>query len=237
MGIDTSAKRSMPADLIEELIVYLKQKLETNPVIDKLDHAINEGLSTAGRRPEEVFNREFLSPTLASFFYDIIGPRYKLTDEQVRMVLGTEGYKNCPQFGFSPSLPFDFFFTKDQILDINPPKGWVDNEKLRNYRSYPDFAVRQPLPVSFVGELKYVDDCNRDQAVKLLYDATRQAVFYLGAFHGDYDSALFVIADATPEHRVNEALRHIRSGLLDRYGRITKVYCCVLSLFGTSETS
>ena len=67
-------------------------------------------------------------------------------------------------------------------------------------------------------------------AVKELYDAARQAMFYLGVFQDRYDAALVVVADATPEHAFLEGLKLIKPALLERFGPETNVYLAPIAL-------
>lgn len=66
--------------------------------------------------------------------------------------------------------------------------------------------------------------------MKELYNAARQAIFYLGAFQDRYKAALLVVADASPEHSFLQGLELVRSELLDRFGPDSGVYLVSLRL-------
>ena len=99
----------------------------------------------------------------------------------------------------SPARKQRHLFTKSDIVKAVVPINWMNTEKRMN-QACPDFAIRQPLPISIVGEVKFFRSGTPKSAVKELYDVARQAMFYLGAFAGEYDSALIVIADASSGH-------------------------------------
>jgi hypothetical protein len=63
-----------------------------------------------------------------------------------------------------------------------------------------------------------------------LYQASRQALFYQAAFHGVYDSALIVFADASPGHFFFEGLGLIKPELLERFGPKTDVHLLPIRL-------
>jgi hypothetical protein len=107
----------------------------------------------------------------------------------------------------------------------------MNPEKLTNYRSYADFGVRHPLPVSLVGELKYEYKIkSRDSAVKALYEVTRQCVFYLGAFGDEYDCAVGLVADATDNHIIYETFAMLPEALRDRFGERNRLHLMVVRI-------
>ena len=66
--------------------------------------------------------------------------------------------------------------------------------------------------------------------MKEIYDVARQAMFYLGAFAGEYDSALIVIADASSGHVFGEGLKLINPEILERFGQETRIYRAFIPL-------
>jgi hypothetical protein len=211
---------------------FLRDKLQGIPVIQRLERLIQEGTSTAGTRHEEVFTREFLCPAIRIYFYEHVRSEIKMSDEDIKRGLGTEGFKNCPGFGFTPARKKKHLFTKTDIIESKPPVTWfIDSCKpLRDFQACPDFAISTPLPISIVGEVKYFKSGSRNSAVKELYNASRQATFYLGAFHGKYDSAMVVIADASPDYAFHEGLQLVKPELLQRLGDETDIHIVTIKL-------
>ena len=211
---------------LEHLKAYVQTQLQGTPIRSQVNQFIESGSSSAGIRAEEIFTREFLCPALAKYFYKHVRAELNLSDEQIRRGLGTEGYQRCPGFGFSPARKRKHLFTKFDIVTNTAPATWlVGNEKkLSPFQACPDFAIASPLPISTIGETKYFLRRSVAEAVKDLYDAARQAVFYLGAFAGDYHSAMIVVADASPEHSFHAALDSLKPELLGRFGPETNVH-------------
>ena len=78
--------------------------------------------------------------------------------------------------------------------------------------------------------MKYFTKGSPTLAVKELYNAARQAIFYLGAFQDRYDAALLVVADASPDHAFIKGLKLVRPELLDRFGPESNVYLLPVGL-------
>ena len=208
---------------IIEFINYIIQNLSNQDVLARLGKMIENGSSMAGKRPEEVFTREFLCPVIRRYFYKDARGLFDLSKEEIKSGLGTEGSANAKGFGFSPARKQHHLFTKSDIVKQDVPVMWKNNEKRPN-SACPDFAIRPPLPLSIVGEVKFFKSGGPDRAVRELYDVVRQAVFYLGAFAGEYNNALIVVADATTGHTFVESLELINSEILNRFGKETKIY-------------
>jgi hypothetical protein len=217
---------------INGLMDFLRENLQGFPIIQELELMIQEGTSKAGKRYEEVFTREFLCKFIRIYFYEHMRSELKMLDEDIKSGLGTEGYKNCQGFGFTPAREKKHLLDKKDILKSEPPSSWfIDNPKsLRDFQACPDFAISEPLPISIVGEVKYFKSGLPDTAIKELYTATRQAIFYLGAFNGKYDSAMIVVADASPKHVFHEALQALKPQLLKRFGEETGIYLLTIKL-------
>jgi len=211
---------------LESLKEFIIATLETQPVIDPLNKMIQEHTSKAGARHEEVFTREFLCPTIAKFFYEIAWSQLNLSENDIRNGLGTEGYKNCPGFGFSPARRGQHLFTKSDIIKNDPPKSWLvtSTAPVPAFQACPDFAISKPLPFSVVGEVKYFGSGTPNSAVRELYNSARQAIFYLGAFRSAYDSAMVIIADASKEHAFFGGMELVRSELIARFGTDTGIH-------------
>jgi hypothetical protein len=105
-----------------------------------------------------------------------------------------------------------------------------ENKQLPRYQACPDFAIKHLLCLSIVGEVKYFRSEWPEIAVRELYYASRQAVFYLGALHGEYDLALIVVADASRDHSFLQGLRLIKPELLERFGSGTNIHLLPLRL-------
>jgi hypothetical protein len=123
-------------------------------------------------------------------------------------------------------------FTKDLVIKSKPPESWyLDGKHLAAYKACPDFAICQPLlRSSTVGEVKYFESGSPKHAVQVLYDASRQALFYLGAFTGTYQSAIIVVDDASRDHAFFEGLKLIRPELLSRFGMETDIQLVPIKL-------
>jgi hypothetical protein len=211
---------------------FIKQDLESQSILPKLEHFVKSGTSLAGKRREEVFTREFLCPSLCRYFYSHVREELTLSDDEIERGLGTEGYQNCPGFGFTPSRGRQHIFRKQDVINPNPPSEWVrsSSKPLPAYQPCPDFAIGMPLPVSVVGDVKYYSGDSPTQAITMLYNSARDAVFYLGAFHGDYDSALIVVADGSGTGAFTRGMQTLRSELLERFGINTHVHLLILKL-------
>jgi hypothetical protein len=146
--------------------------------------------------------------------------------------LGAEGFKHIKGFGFTPASKHKHFFTKSEVVKSPPPKAWPKSDAMRiaDFRACPDFAIRGPLPLSLVGEVKYFKSGSPQAAVRELNDAARQVLFYLGSFQGTYRSGLVVVADVSPGHIFVNGLNLIRSELLARFGPETGIFLLPLKL-------
>jgi hypothetical protein len=218
---------------LETLKVFIRDAIEERPVIALLEEMIRDRASKAGTRHEEVFTRELLCPTIARFFYEIARPQFNLSEDDIKRGLGTEGYQNCPGFGFTPARQKRHLFTKSDIIKGDPPKTWLITSMtpLPAFQACPDFAISKPLPFSVVGEVKYFKKSGKPGTVlKELYNAARQAIFYLGAFHGVYDSAMVIIADASKGHTFLAGMQEVRPELIDRFGSETGIHLVPIKL-------
>lgn len=211
---------------------YIKESLETTPVLERLEQMIQQRSSKAGIRLEEVFTREFLCPIIARYFYEHVRSELSLTDDEIKRGLGTEGFKNCPGFGFSPARQKNHLFTKSDFIKSSPPATWFAacEKKLPNYQACPDFSISNPLPFSLVGEVKYFRSGSPEKAIKDLFNAARQVMFYLGAFHGNYDSALIVVADASPGYSFHKAIQLLKHELIQRFSDETGIYLLTIRI-------
>ena len=218
---------------IQRLSSYIKVQLENRPVRDDLEALVRSGKSTAGKRPEEVFTAEFLCPVLRKFFNDEVWAELNLSKSEIKKHLGTEGYKKRGGFGFTPASRRAHLFTKSLVLEPTYPRAWLKTEKqqLSRYQACPDFAIEKPLlSASIVGEVKYFSSGSTDHAIEELYNASRQALFYLGAFHNIYESAMIVIADASDHHTFFEGLGLLREDLVKRFGPETNIHLVPIKL-------
>jgi hypothetical protein len=216
---------------LESLKAFIRTTLEERAVIDPLEKMIQDGSSKAGTRREEVFTREFLCPTIARFFYETARRQLDLTEDSIRRGLGTEGYQNCPGFGFTPARQQRHLFTKSDIIKNDPPKSWLaGTAPLPAFQACPDFAIAKPLPFSVVGEVKYFRSGTPEFAVRELYNAARQAVFYLGAFESTYDSAMVIVADASKDYTFFGGMQMVRPELIARFGAETGVHLVSIKL-------
>jgi len=216
---------------ISDLFEYIKNSLLNRPVLRELEQIIADKRSHAGTRQEEVFTREFLCPSLACYFYVDHRSFLNLTDSEIASGLGTEGYKNAEGFGFTPARKERHLFTKADIVKPQIPRSWVaDATKSYRNQACPDFAIRDPLPLSILGEVKFFRSGNLETALKELYNAARQAVFYLGAFRGEYKQAVVVVADASDGHVFVEGVRQMNPDILERFGEETSIFLSIISL-------
>jgi hypothetical protein len=216
---------------ILNLFEYIENSLLNRPVLRELEEIIADKRSHAGTRREEVFAREFLCRSLARYFYVDHRSFLNLTNSEIASGLGTEGYKNAEGFGFTPARKERYLFTKADIVKPQIPRSWVaDNAKLYRNQACPDFAVRDPLPLSILGEVKFFRSGTPETALKELYNATRQAVFYLGAFRGEYKQAVVVVADASEGHVFVEGVRRMNPDILERFGEETSIFLSIIPL-------
>ena len=217
---------------IPKLCDFLLDDLKSQPVLNHLEEFIENKTSTAGVRREEVFTREFLCPSIARYYYEVVRSELDLSDDEIKSGLGTEGFQNCPGFGFTPAQSRTQLFTKSDIIKASPPDSWfkANIKQLSAFQPCPDFAIADPLPISVIGEVKYFSKGSPTLAVKELYNAARQAIFYLGAFQDRYEAALLVVADASPDHSFIRGLELVRPELLARFGPESNVYLVPLGL-------
>ena len=76
----------------------------SSDVLGSLNKTKSNGKSSAGNRSlEELFTREVLCPTINRYFRKEIREQLNLTDMEITDGLGTEGFQNCPGFGFTPA--------------------------------------------------------------------------------------------------------------------------------------
>src|SRR5439155_5390119 len=95
-----SNRSSWLKSTIENLKSYIQAELQMAGIRDRLHRFIQDRSSKAGTRHEEVFTREFLCPVIGKFFYEHVRSELNLSDAEIKRGLGTEGFENCPGFGF-----------------------------------------------------------------------------------------------------------------------------------------
>lgn len=217
---------------LEQFKDYLKDRLENESVTDRLNILVGPGGALEKQHPEEVFTKKFLCPHIKDFFCQEVRQELALTDAEIHIGLGVEGYENLPGFSFTPARKNGHLFTKSQVIKPSPPPSWFISKKtsLTECRACPDFAIRSPLPFSVVGEVKFFKSGSPNKGVSELYQASRQALFYQAAFHGVYDSALIVFADASPGHTFFEGLSLLKPEILKRFGPNTDIHLLPVSL-------
>src|SRR5579862_2911676 len=214
----------MPPVDLERLKQYLADQVQRQPVIDTLDSMVGVDGKFAKQNREEVFTKRILCPHIRNFFYNHVREDLGLPDDKIALGLGAEGFdgqERIKDFGFTPAGQTPHLFTKDLVIKPFPPKAWLRTEAgdLRQYKACPDFAIRKPLPFSVVGEVKYFKSESPKRAVIELYNASRQALFYLATFHDQYEAALLVFADASRSHAFFEGLELLKPDLLRRFGQ------------------
>src|SRR5437867_11379223 len=102
---------SLAKATIENLKAYIQEELQKNPIRERLNRFIQDGSSKAGTRDEEVFTREFLCPVIGTFFYVYVRSELNISDGEIKAWLGTEGFTNCPGFGFTPGHRINHIIT------------------------------------------------------------------------------------------------------------------------------
>lgn len=171
---------------------------------------------------------------MKDFFYVHTRQELKLaSDNEIKSGLGAEGVETLPDYGFTPASKSDHVFTKSEIIKSTPPSDWrlLGTSHLKGHRACPDFAIRRPLlPFSVLGEVKYFRSPSPQGAVRELYNAARQAVFYLGAFRGEYDSIMIVVADASSGHSFFKGMELLKPDLLKRFGPETGIHLLAVKL-------
>ncbi len=171
------------------LMNFLKKELTKSPILPKLQDIIAKNLTSAGPE-EDVFTSEFLCPAIFKYFDKVVRHSLNLTDEQIKKSLGREG--NVPNFGFSPYRNANpHLFCKDDFFKQKPPAGWHIGYqgKLPPYRSSPDFAIKDPLPLRIMGEVKFISE-NSGKPIMEFYKAVREGIYYLSTFRFQYDRML-----------------------------------------------
>jgi hypothetical protein len=130
---------------LESLKAYIQNELQSTPIRERLNRFVQDGLSKAGRRHEEVFTREFLCPVIGRYFYVYVRSQLKLSDSQIKQGLGTEGFVNCPGFGFTPGHKRNHLFGKADIVKSTPPIQWFANNKGIQLSSVSGFCYFQAV--------------------------------------------------------------------------------------------
>jgi len=211
---------------------FLETRFQNVPVVEPVNELARIGKPSTER--ENVFIREFLGPAIREFFRG-----HGFTAEQVKEGLSVEGLANSPGFGRTPARKAKHLFTKENVTHSTPPKAWLrtSDERLTQCQACPDFAIRNSLlELSLLGEVKYLTSTSPRAAVRELYNASRQAVFYLGAFRGasdptTYDSAMVILADASRKEALTEGRALLKEQLFsDRYGPETGIYFVHITL-------
>lgn len=215
---------------LKRFMEFLKEEFSKRAILSELENIIKDHISTAGERAEDVFTRDFLCPTIAKFFYQIIKKELKLPDDEIKKGLGAEGIEHLGNFGFRPSRKKPHLFTKNEFFKDNIPDGWLqtNQRKLPLFQACPDFAIRNPLPFRIIGEVKFINSAGNPSLI--FYKTIREAVFYLGVFRSVYDRVLLVFADATPKHDFEQSLSLFRPELLNRFGVNTDIEYVTLLL-------
>ena len=215
---------------VNRFMTFLGNDLERSAIKDRIE---TEMTLKANAEREGIFIRSFLCPSICSFFYSKVREELGLLPEAIKTCLGTEDFKRREGFGFAPAIKRNQLFTKSDVVRSTAPDLWrkTSAKKLSELRASPDFAIRKPLlPISIVGEVKYFTGGSPEAGIQELYNAARQAMFYLAALHNTYDAAMIVIADASPKHFFFEGLDMLRPELLSRFGQETNVYLLAIRL-------
>ncbi|MBI4525636.1 MAG: hypothetical protein HY695_17710 [Deltaproteobacteria bacterium] len=111
----------VPTVTMSGLVEYIRTELESKQILAPLEDHIRLETSSAGKRPEEVFTREFLCPAIRKHFSVEARDQLDLLDEEIARGLGTEGFQNCEGFGFTPARKRKHLFTKGDIVKADPP--------------------------------------------------------------------------------------------------------------------
>lgn len=214
---------------INDFLSYIHSELMNKNISKKLDEMIVKKSSSAGSSSkEEIFTREFLCPTISTYFNSNIS----LRPDEIRTGLGTEGYQNAPGFGYTPARKERHFFTKNEFVKTNPPPVWFkDHPKSpARFQACPDFAIRAPLPFSALGEVKYFKKGGGEAAKRELYNGIRQATFYLAAYRKEYDSVLLIIADESEDKAMAKCIENLHPDIKSRFGTETGIFILVINL-------
>ena len=224
---------------ISNFLRWLKDDSDSWPRHSELVQLQNAGVSTAGRHSlEELFSREVLVPAFRRYFYEPnFMARHSFGAEDVKRGLGVEGFKNCEGFGFTPARKKTHILTKSDIVSPTPPNWWFEPDaKVLGNRPCPDFAMRAPLPFNAVGEVKYFTGKTEESARTMIYNAIRQAIFYLGAYAGEYSTAIVIIADGSEGGIARDVFGGAHPALLERLGEESRV-CVQILQSGASFSS
>lgn len=218
-------------ELIKDLSNYLIETLDGNPIKFDIEKASVEGTSDAGKDLEGIFTKDYLCPTMRDYFMVKARPMLNKSNAEILAGLGVEGFTKCDGYSFTPAKKTRHILGKGDMSELMPPADWLKSrpDKLRDYQPCPDFAFYDPLP-RVVGEVKYFRGGNEQKALKDFYAVVKEVVFYLGAFHGIYDAALIVIADASEDSAMYNMLDIIKPELLARFGNDSGIYLSIVRI-------
>lgn len=218
---------------INDFLLYIQSSLENQSIPTKLNEMIIEKSSSAGSSSkEEIFTREFLCPAISKYFYSTIFDTLSLRPEEIKKGLGAEGFKNATGFGYTPARKERHFFTKSEFVKTKPPQVWFnDQEKFpTRFQACPDFAIRNPLPFSALGEVKYFKKGGAEAAQRELFNGIRQSTFYLAAYRNEYDCVLLIIADESEDKVMKKCVDSLHEDIKSRFGMETGIFILVIGL-------
>lgn len=204
--------------LIKDLSEYLIKTLDGNSIKGDIETASIEGTSSAGGDLEAIFTKDYLCPAMRDYFMVEARSELDSNDDEIDKGLGVEGFTKCDGYSFTPAKKTRHILGKGDMSEPMPPADWLKSgsKTLRDYQPCPDFAFFDPLP-KVVGEVKYFRGGNEDKALKDFYAVVKEVIFYLGAFHGVYEAALIVIADASEDGAMYNMVGRLKSKLLARF--------------------
>ena len=222
---------SLPGGRVEPLLDYVKNTIEEQEyVLCEIDRLKNDPLTTTSGS-EQIFNRYYLQKAIAEYF------SVNFDKATLRKCLGSEGLtqahvrQQLPLHGFTPKTEPKFFYTKESINKRLPPTEWLRSQAPNANRSYPDFAIKPPLlGKAYLGELKWMEVTPAEQVVNDIYGLVDEAIFYLGAFMGEYQGAIIVVADGSGCNSLNQGYNLINSEIKKRFGHDSGIHLLRLTL-------
>ena len=120
---------------------------------------------------------------------------------------------------------------------------WRKGSGLRgsHFSVCPDFAIGSPSPYTVVGEVKIVRYANgkwtrgasitEDEVRRIIFDLTKEVIFYLGCHVPHYEFGMLVVADATRTGIVKSVIEDMHPDLVNgRFGSASGLYLTPISL-------
>ena len=224
----------------------LMARCQNTTIANEVDRLERQGGIPAQKMPgkgkfEEIFTAEFLTKEIARFhLHSDFRDYLDLSDEEIRAGLAYEGWKQDGMEHFASSPIIDVGFKTILSKGATGWKGSWGRPSAMGDLPYlapcPDIALKPPLPFSAVGDVKYFrGDKTEDEILKELHQAIKEVFFYyavmnIGRDEPYYKNGLLIVADATTDQSVMDAINKAMPGLSDRLFNTPGFYMTVLEV-------